>query len=104
MFPMRARIRHHTSDPVMVEIEDVKIQTNMEALLMQLCDGIGEEMLGLMTGEDFGLGRMTLNGGKVAIRWYDRPLTLYFNCDTIEIAESLTAKINDYLQIPAEQR
>jgi hypothetical protein len=104
MFPMRARIRYNTNDPVMVEVEDVKIHTNMEDLLMQICSGIGEEMLGLMTGEDFGLGRMTLDGGKIAIRGYDRPLTLYFNCDTVEIAESLSAKINDYLQVPAEER
>jgi hypothetical protein len=103
MFPMRARIRYNTSDPVMVEIEDVKIHTTMENLLMQLCKGIGEEMLGLMTGEDFGLGRMTLDGGKVAIRWYDRPLTLYFNCDSIDNAEMLAAKINAYLQVPAEE-
>ncbi len=101
---MRAKVRYNTNDPVMVEIEDVKLHTNMEDLLTQICSGIGEEMLGLMIGEDFGLGRMTLDEGKVAIRWYDLPLTLYFNCDTVEIAESLSAKINDYLQVPAEER
>ena len=104
MFPMCARIRYNTNDPVIVEVEDVKIQSRMEDLLMQIGSGIGEEILGLMTGEDFGLGRMTLNGGKVAIRWYDRPLTLYFNCDTVEVAESLSAKINDYFQVATDER
>ena len=104
MFPMRARIRYNTNDPVVVEVEDVKIQSTMEDLLMQIGSGIGEEILGLMTGEDFGLGKMTLGRGKIAIRWYDRPLTLYFNCDTIEDAESLSTKINDYLQVPVGER
>jgi len=104
MFPMRARIRYHTNDPVMVEIEEVKLGTTVEDLLTQICSSIGEEMLGLMSGEDFGLGKMTLHGGKVAIRWYDRPLTIYFHCDTMEIAEYLTEKINDYLQVPPASR
>lgn len=104
MFPTRAKIRYHTNDPVVVEIEEVRIQTTMEDFLMQLSSGISEEMLGLMTGEDFGLGKMTFDGSKVAIRWYDRPLSLYFNCDTVDVAEALTAKVNDYLQVPAEAR
>lgn len=100
---MRARIRYNTKDPVIVEIEDVVLKDNMENFLMQLCDGIGEEVLGLMSGEDFGLGRMKLGSDKVAIRWYDYPLTLFFHCDTVEIAETLKEKLNIYLKVPVEE-